>query len=274
MDSNRTNTSEPLSKLIQSQIPNSSKSNETDLPELDAEETAAVILAGRKAKEYELKRIEYGKKVRSEHVPIKFTPDQFGEFVRERFKASNGYEFEVNESNSEIFYALCDYFTDNESHMDPKKGIMLCGNVGVGKTEMMKLFTTNPYASYGIIGCRMVADGFSFTTKDENPEDHIKLYSNVRKAAKPHPYNHETLGLCFDDLGTETIPAMNYGNSKNVMAEVIMNRYDNRLPFYQTHITTNLMPDKIKELYGSRFLDRITQMFNQVVFTQIESRRI
>lgn len=252
----------------------SSSTKTNDLPELSQQETEDVLLAARKAKAHLIAKENYWKKVNAEYEPIKISPDQLGDFVRERFKTSNGFDFEINETNGAIFDELCLYFTGNPGTLDLKKGIMLCGNVGVGKTEMMKLFTTNPFASFGIIGCRTISDGFSFTTKDENPEDHIRTYSTLRKAAKPHPYNAEHLGMCFDDLGTETIPAMNYGNSKNVMAEVVMNRYDNRLPFHYTHITTNLKPDKLAENYGPRFIDRIGQMFNQVVFTQIESRRI
>lgn len=218
-------------------------------------------------------REEYRKRVIEEPQPIYLTPEELSKFVRDNFKKSTGKEFMIDDLNQEVFYGLCNYFTGTPGIYNLEKGIMLCGNIGVGKTETMKLFTTNPFASFGLIGCRQVSDGFSFTSQNENPEDHIRSFSNLRKAAKPHYFNLENLGMCFDDLGTETIPAMNYGNSKNVMAEIIMNRYDNRLPYNMTHLITNLMPDKIKTLYGSRFLDRITQMMNQVIFTQLESRR-
>jgi DNA replication protein DnaC len=66
-------------------------------------------------------------------------------------------------------------------------------------------------------------------------------------------------------LGTEA-NAKHYGHEKNVMAEIILNRYDNNLPYHCTHITTNLTADEIKAQYGTRVTDRIREMFNIIKF--------
>ena len=230
-------------------------------------------MAARKAKAHDIARQEYWDKVRSEPQPITLTPEVLGNSLLLNFHKQNGREFILDDMNIGVFNSLCKYFTGTQGEYDLTKGLMVCGNVGVGKTEMMRLFTTNPQASFGFIGCRQISDSYSFTANNESPEDMLRHYSVLRKAAKPHPYNCEQIGVCFDDLGTETIPAMNYGNSKNVMAEIIMNRYDNRLPYNMTHITTNLTGEKITAFYGPRFTDRIRQMFNQVVFVSEKSRR-
>jgi DNA replication protein DnaC len=58
------------------------------------------------------------------------------------------------------------------------------------------------------------------------------------------------------------------------MAEVILNRYDNRLPNCSTHITTNLGAEEIATQYGSRVMDRLRELMNIIEFNpKAKSRR-
>ena len=67
---------------------------------------------------------------------------------------------------------------------------------------------------------------------------------------------------CFDDLGTETTSKY-FGNDCNVMAEILLTRYD---LFVEkgiiTHLTTNLSATEIESQYGNRLRSRMREMFN------------
>jgi DNA replication protein DnaC len=72
--------------------------------------------------------------------------------------------------------------------------------------------------------------------------------------------------LLFDDLGLEQTPKY-YGNECNVIAEILLNRYDlfvsKRM---MTHITTNLSASELESIYGNRIRSRMREMFNLVAF--------
>jgi len=79
-------------------------------------------------------------------------------------------------------------------------------------------------------------------------------------------YNHPKT-YCFDDLGTEN-SLKYYGNDCNIMAEILLSRYD--LFITQkliTHLTTNLNSSEIEQMYGSRVRSRMREMFNLVSFS-------
>lgn len=120
----------------------------------------------------------------------------------------------------------------------------------------------------------------------EDP-DVIKYYSGpIQGAINSNPYGHQQLAVCLDDLGTETVPSKRFGEEKNVMAEILLARYESLLyavnnespeinPMnYITHVTTNLTGPKLIELYGDRINDRLKEMCNVIVFpNESKSRR-
>ncbi len=58
-----------------------------------------------------------------------------------------------------------------------------------------------------------------------------------------------------------------YGNECNVMAEILLRRYDLFInKKLQTHITTNLSASEIEKNYGNRVRSRIRNMFNLIAF--------
>ena len=71
---------------------------------------------------------------------------------------------------------------------------------------------------------------------------------------------------CFDDLGLEN-NLKYYGNECNVMAEILLSRYDiyisKRIP---THITTNLSASEIENQYGNRIRSRMRELFNLIAY--------
>jgi DNA replication protein DnaC len=179
-------------------------------------------------------------------------------------------QFEFDESNTAPVMQACLYFSGDPTFKgDLNKGLFLMGGVGVGKTSMMQFFIKNQRFSYRMESCRDVETNYA-AMGDEYLQ---KVSFNLPIAVNGDPFGHKEIGFCFDDLGTEA-NGRHYGKEKNVMADVILNRYDNKLPYHSTHVTTNLTADDIKAQYGTRVTDRIREMFNIIKFPiSAKSRR-
>ena len=57
------------------------------------------------------------------------------------------------------------------------------------------------------------------------------------------------------------------------MEQILLNRYDNNLPFKFTHITTNKSVDEIEQMYGTRVRSRMKEMFNMIVLDGKDRRK-
>lgn len=196
-------------------------------------------------------------------------------------KSMSGKAYRLDDHNKEIIKLLCLYFS-----RDPQfeqlgysldKGIALVGPVGCGKSHLMSFFMHNINASYAMASCRQIVDRWinHKGDKDESVNPIIHHFSNlITTAVNQNIFRHSILGVCFDDLGTETCPAKNYGNENNVMAEIILNRYDNQLPMNMTHIVTNKSTEELEKAYGTRFRNRLKEQCNYIPFqNEAKSRR-
>lgn len=238
--------------------------------ELTPEETVEALRKGREEKYYELQRKAYNDRIKARKLYPQFSADQ----LRTIYET----HLEVDEINEPVVMQICRYFAnDSAFDGDLNKGLFLMGGVGVGKTTIMKMFIKNQRFSYRVDSCRDVEANYS-AYGDEYLQ---KVSTNLIVAVNSDPFGHQAIGYCFDDLGTES-DGKHYGKGKNVMADVILNRYDNKLmtdqfgnPLYlHTHITTNLSAAEVKTLYGSRVTDRIREMFNIIKFPgDAKSRR-
>lgn len=230
--------------------------------ELDEAETAEALRKGRELKYFKLKREEYNERLRRVTNPLKYDTDQLCKMLNDVLT--------IDESNAEIALNLCRYFTRNKLfNGDLNKGLLIVGGVGVGKTTLMQFFQRNQTFSYRVVSCRDIETDFSM----EGDKSVLYCSSNIEIAVNSNPFGHKEIGFCFDDLGTES-NAKHYGKEKNVMAEIILNRYDNQLHMCSTHITTNLTAEQIKQQYGTRVTDRMKEMFNIITFDKnAKSRR-
>lgn len=230
--------------------------------ELSEDEQKEALRLAREKKFFLQREIEYKKSLAKAFEPAKFKADEIYQYFLLQYK--------VDSDNKEIVSQLCLYFAnDSRFKGDLSKGIIIFGGVGVGKTSLMKFFMRNQIYSYRLISCRDIETEFAM--EGDNSVDYYSTNPTIPNNS--NPFGHQQIGFCFDDIGTES-NAKFYGKEKNVIAEILLNRYDNQLPKNSTHITTNLSVDELTKAYGTRVCDRIKEMMNVIQFHKdTKSRR-
>lgn len=172
--------------------------------------------------------------------------------------------FQVDDIDRPVILKLLAYFLRDEAvaaaeDIDLHKGILLTGPIGCGKTAIMNLMKGLPSESYRprMISCRDVSFEFS-----RIGHDIISLHTS--KAF--FPYTNVPKVYCYDDLGLEQV--LNYwGNSCNVMGEILLSRYDLMISNKMiTHVTTNLNSAELEQKYRNRLRSRMRAMFNLLAF--------
>ena len=172
-----------------------------------------------------------------------------------------GKNFKIIESDHQLIYKLIAYFLRDEIicyqlDIDLNKGLLLSGPIGCGKTSIMNIMKTLAAAEHKfyIKPCRDISYEFI-----QEGYEIIQRYSKGKLYPDPKT-------ICFDDLGTEN-NIKYYGNECNVMAEILLSRYDLFISKkIQTHITTNLSASEIETAYGNRVRSRLRNMLNLIAF--------
>ena len=173
-----------------------------------------------------------------------------------------GNHFKILESDYHIIFKLIAYFLKDEQtcfqfNISLNKGIMLSGPIGCGKTSLMNImkYLTPTEHKFFVKPCRDIS--FEFIQDG---------YEVIHKYSKGKLYVSEPKTICFDDLGTEN-NLKYFGNECNVMAEILLSRYDlfssKKL---LTHITTNLSASEIETHYGNRVRSRLREMVNLIAY--------
>ncbi len=173
-----------------------------------------------------------------------------------------GSHFRILPDDLPVIYRLIAYFLRDEEAMfrfglDPRKGIHLVGPVGCGKTSIMTImkYLAGSEQKFSLKPCRDI--GFEFIQDG---------YPVLHRYAKGRLYESDLRIYCFDDLGLEN-NFKYYGNECNVMAEILLSRYDifvsKRIP---THLTTNLSASEIETHYGLRVRSRLREMVNLIAY--------
>lgn len=160
-------------------------------------------------------------------------------------------KFAENESLDKQLSLMAEWLTTNDHHFC----LLLCGKCGNGKSTLVKAFQDllnllalrdeyNNAISIVIVDAREIA----WMSRD----CHQQWLTLSRRSM-----------LAIDDLGTEPVEVLEYGNHLNPVIDLLYKRYDEQL---FTIITTNLTPKEIRERYGERIADRLNEMAFCVVF--------
>ena len=150
-----------------------------------------------------------------------------------------------------------------------KKGLLLIGNYGTGKTSTMRTIEQ-------ILRDNHLKGQFKGYTANEI----VELYEECQTPQDKKGFWKRMLIhiIYIDDVKTER-EASNYGKA-NIIKEIIEKRYDRGL---LTHISCNYKSGHANEIepgiaefgerYGGRVLDRIFEMFNIIEFKQKSFRK-
>lgn len=174
----------------------------------------------------------------------------------------NHRRFMVDDFNRQVIVNLIRYFIgDPACEWDLQKGILLFGGIGGGKTLLMRAMQTLCRTA------RLSEREFAFAVCAD-------LVDEVKAEGSTEGLRRWMKGdCCFDDLGQEPLIVKVYGNDMTVMERILTKRYE---AFVNgkciTHATSNLTPEELDTMYGSRVGDRMREMFN-FVFLDGQSRR-
>lgn len=183
-------------------------------------------------------------------------------FLDQKGKDFYGPKFQLQHEDIPTILKLASYFLQDtalcEDHgIDLRKGIMLTGPIGCGKTTLMNLFRLicNQEDRFVVKSARDIT--FEFIQDG---------YETIHRYSRGKIYASEFRNYCFDDLGTEK-NMKHFGNECNVLAEILLSRYDLFVAGkLKTHITTNLSATELEEAYGNRLRSRLREMVNLIGF--------
>lgn len=185
----------------------------------------------------------------------------------------------MDELNRPVYKALSMYFSSDpafeklDEDFSLRKGLLVIGGPGCGKTMIMQLNSINPKMCYSVHDCIEIANEYAKQKGDSGTEI-IGKYSNPKATKTPSKYmGQEILTRFFDDLGAEST-IKHFGNEKNVMSDIIQGIYKNfQKGFPAPHLTSNLTMPELTNYYEVRVSDRINEMCNIIIFPQRQSFR-
>ena len=161
-------------------------------------------------------------------------------------------KFELTDAVKSYATTIAEWLTGDSS----KFGLLLCGNVGNGKSTFVKAF--QQLLNQLNLRCEDSRDKWEFRIMDARAINHL-CKSDFREWEELCKKKM----LAIDDLGTEPLEIQDYGNIMSPMVDLLTRRYDKQL---FTIITTNLTPQEIRAKYGDRIADRFNEMMVKIVF--------
>lgn len=167
---------------------------------------------------------------------------------------------------TELYIILTEYFSRDDAFTDRgfdlNKGLLVVGPIGTGKSEAFnvfrEMFRGSQNGFFKVISCRHLIRDYT--------EKGAKVLNEYGRESKSTVY--------FDDLGLEEVNVKMFGNSANVMSEILIDRYDSfKTKGVLTYASSNLTPSQFEKVYGARMRDRMKEMFNLITVKGKSFRR-
>lgn len=189
-------------------------------------------------------------------------------------------EYKADENSKPVIKLLCQYISEDPEFLKAgkgfsfSKGILLRGHTGCGKSTLMRAFNKMliPFEYTINNGWGKETFHFSFVESWKISEEFTRMGFDLWENT-PDPGSStmplKSNKLCIDDIGSEAI-ATHYGNSVNVVGQLLMDRYSkmqsNTKENIITHATSNLSIESLKTFYGDRVFSRMKEMFNDIKY--------
>lgn len=177
-----------------------------------------------------------------------------------------GEGFNVEEEpRRSIYRQVYEKFLRGLHSPNDEKGVLLIGNIGVGKSALMRVFQ------------RLFINSPRQFRRISAPEL-VRMLDEYSSGELLDRYGKTLLcDLYIDDIGLENSEFKRYGNGTNIVAEIIFERHELFVTSgYKTHFSTNIPltvnRDKfpnlntLTDLYGNRLTDRLTEMTETIIW--------
>ena len=199
---------------------------------------------------------------------LPFTSDQLSTFVLQQ----NPW-FKLDAQANKVFQLLAMYFSNDplfeKEGFDLKKGICLCGPVGVGKTELLNIFRKNKRQCFHMITVFDIEN----MLQEKGVEYVQTWYDHVPGwAHNKNTFYQPAVGWAFDDVGRESV-VFDFGNKTDALSKIFQTRYFKKVPFNSLHITTNKTPDELEKRYDEAVRSRLREIFNYIVYDGKDRRK-
>jgi len=163
--------------------------------------------------------------------------------------------FEVNDINKNILKELLMYFSGSDSFNGSlKKGIMLVGDIGTGKSLLFKIFKR--YTSE-----ILRVNSFQYFSTQEIT-DNVNI-SGVDYLQAFNDNFGNPITCYIDDIASKNEVIKHYGTEVNTIEQLLSIRYNVFTRYRKlTHTTSNKYPSELTNVYEKRIIDRMVEMFN------------
>lgn len=157
-------------------------------------------------------------------------------------------EFIKHDDNTPLIKIICFFLSrdirfETELNYSLKKGLLIRGVSGLGKTFLIKCVKDNELNPIDIFSTIDIAE----TVKEEG---NFTIQTNKL--------------IYLDDVGTEEHIVNHYGTKINWVKNFIELYYTRNFPFNKLIVSTNNSFQEIEEKYGFRVRSRIKEMFNVI----------
>lgn len=184
------------------------------------------------------------------------------EIIVEIGKDFYGEKFSI--SDKDIFSS---YKKSFEVISSTKKGCLVIGGIGAGKSAMMRVMQ---------ILFKDTESKFKWVSAGELKDMAEEMTAGQIKSLYGYDLKKN---LYIDDIGF-TLDVKRFGNTINIISELIMERYDLFIATgIKTHLSSNLLIKgdenvaTIEKLFGLRILDRMKEMCEIVTFNGTSLRK-
>ena len=173
--------------------------------------------------------------------------------------------FTIDERNKALIAELYTWVwsrmgRSNSGMFDPQKGLLLWGNIGTGKTTLLKgIQRYMAVINQLVYGCNNKDICFELRSASEISLRYAKDgLSALERWVDKDTCNH----LIIDEIGREEV-AKNFGTTCNTIQMLLQLRYELRQDCTTMGTTNiNMQSSQFSELYGDYVTDRIKEMFN------------